>query len=278
MEMICGGEVDVLVNTVTAANPANQAVFERLVNILSARKRAWLVTIFDETIQTRCLLEVDGRLTPAGAFEVAMENGSPFALQGGPLSAPLALPDLTTARQPLLLQQGDLQALVEPVSGTGTAILLGGGHISQKLAPFTHAVGFHTLVLDDRPEFTGPARFPEDVETLQIESFTHALDQVAVDEDTYVVIVTRGHLHDAVVLAQALRTPAGYIGMIGSKRKTLAVYDELAQQGFTAADFARVHAPIGLSIDAETPEEIAVSIVAEMIQVRAALGRAKRGG
>ena len=95
--------------------------------------------------------------------------------------------------------------------------------------------------------------------------------QITVDRDSFIVIVTRGHLHDRTVLAQALKTHAGYIGMIGSRRKCGLIFDDLRRTGFTDADIARVHAPIGLPIAAETPEEIGISIVAEMIQSRAKL-------
>ena len=95
------------------------------------------------------------------------------------------------------------------------------------------------------------------------------MKELRIDGESYLVIVTRGHAHDQTVLEQALRTRAGYIGMIGSRRKRDATYEALAHEGFTARDFARVHSPIGLNIGAETPEEIAVSIVAELIEARA---------
>jgi len=101
--------------------------------------------------------------------------------------------------------------------------------------------------------------------------FEGALERVPVDEESFLVIVTRGHLHDKEVLGQALRSRARYIGMIGSRRKRDLIYERLLEEGFPQKDLARVHSPIGLSIGAETPEEIAVSIVAELIMVRAGL-------
>lgn len=94
------------------------------------------------------------------------------------------------------------------------------------------------------------------------------MNRLAVDESSYLIIVTRGHTHDITVLTQALKTKAKYIGMIGSTRKTRIIYDKLIEQGFTLEDLNRVHGPIGIDIGAETPEEIAVSIVAELIMVR----------
>jgi xanthine dehydrogenase accessory factor len=128
------------------------------------------------------------------------------------------------------------------------------------------------VVLDDRPEFASSERFPRAEQIKVIPSFPQAFEGLEIDRDGYVVIVTRGHLHDKTVLEQALKTDAGYIGMIGSRRKRDLIYRELLTKGFSQAELGRVHAPIGLAIGAETPEEIAVSIVAELIQVRAGRG------
>ena len=106
--------------------------------------------------------------------------------------------------------------------------------------------------------------------TLVPGSFDGVVDTLPIDEDSYVVIVTRGHSHDKNVLAQALRTKAGYIGMIGSKRKVAETFRALSDEGFAPADLARVRAPIGLAIGAETPEEIAISVAAQLVQVRTA--------
>jgi xanthine dehydrogenase accessory factor len=124
------------------------------------------------------------------------------------------------------------------------------------------------VVIDDRPDFADPANFPEAEKVLQY-PFEGVLERIPVDESSFVIIVTRGHLHDKTVLEQSLRTKAGYIGMIGSRRKKAMIYEKLLEEGFTRQDLDRVYAPIGLDIGAETPEEIAVSIVAELIQVRA---------
>jgi xanthine dehydrogenase accessory factor len=128
--------------------------------------------------------------------------------------------------------------------------------------------GFRVEVLDDRAEFARSDRFPEASGVHVLPSFYQAMTGFPIDSAAHIVIVTRGHLHDKTVLAQALKTPADYIGMIGSRRKRDTIYKELRKEGFSDADLARVHCPIGLDIGAETPEEIAVSIVAEMISVR----------
>jgi xanthine dehydrogenase accessory factor len=126
------------------------------------------------------------------------------------------------------------------------------------------------VVVDDRPDFADARRFPDADRVVVADSFEGVVETLSVDEDSYLVIVTRGHAHDKSVLAQALRTKAGYVGMIGSKKKVADTHRALNEEGFSSTDLARVHAPIGLAIGAETPEEIAVSIAAEMIQARAA--------
>jgi len=130
-------------------------------------------------------------------------------------------------------------------------------------------VEFRTVVLDDRAEFANRKRFAETDEVIVLENFDNAFGGVVIDPDAYIVIVTRGHSHDKTVLAQALKTDAGYIGMIGSRTKRDTIYRALKQEGFTQTDIDRVHSPIGMDIGAETPEEIAISIVAELVRVRA---------
>ncbi len=159
----------------------------------------------------------------------------------------------------------------EAVSRLGSAFIFGAGHVSQALARLTQLTDFYTVVLDDREEYANSDRFPFADEILTPAPIQAAFSNLLIDEHSYVVIVTRGHLQDKVVLDVALRTPAAYIGMIGSKRKCSLIFEDLGKMGWGKEAFARVNAPIGIPISAETPEEIAVSIVAEMIQRRAEL-------
>ena len=159
--------------------------------------------------------------------------------------------------------------LVEPSARPGTVYLFGAGHVALPTAQLAQMMGFSTIVLDDRIEFANRDRFPEADDVRVVADFANCFKDLAIDEDAYLVIVTRGHEHDREVLAQSLGTDAGYVGMIGSRRKKAAVYQALRNDGFTDADLERVHCPIGLSIGAQSPEEIAVSIVAELIQERA---------
>ena len=171
-------------------------------------------------------------------------------------------------RAPVVFTALDQRWFLEPWSGPSPLYIAGAGHVSRPTAQMAAMTGFKVTVMDDRPEFANPERFPHahEITTGDMRSCLSGLD---IGPETSIVIVTRGHVDDADVLAQSLRTSAGYIGMIGSRRKRDAVYGKLRGQGFTDADFARVRCPIGLDIGAETPEEIAVSIVAELIQARA---------
>jgi xanthine dehydrogenase accessory factor len=165
-----------------------------------------------------------------------------------------------------LICGGTLEVFVEPILPQPTVVLFGGGHVSVALASAAHAAGFAIAVVDDREQFANAARFPMAGEIYS--SFTEAFERIRPNGSTYLVIVTRGHKEDMRVLAWAVRTAARYIGMIGSKRKVLSVYEALQRDGFRQEELARVYAPMGLEIGALTPEEIAVSVAAELIAVR----------
>lgn len=157
---------------------------------------------------------------------------------------------------------------VEPWLVPPRLVLAGGGHVAQATAGVAVLTGFAVTVLDDRSEFGSAARFPMAETVAVVPDFKQCFNNILMDAQTYVVILTRGHVHDATVLEQALLTRAGYIGMIGSVRKRDAIYESLRGKGVPDAELARVHCPVGLPIAAETPGEIAVSIVAECVAHR----------
>jgi xanthine dehydrogenase accessory factor len=264
MGMICGGQVEVLIHFVDGADPLNLELYRKLATALESGERGWLITkIPDGKAGQDTVVQVlaggDGTLD--GMFVGGLGPESKTKIQ--------ELLGLAGSREPEVVSASGVRFLVEPLCHNGTVYIFGAGHISQKLAPLTSLVGFRTVVLDDREEFANRARFETADEVLVPSSFDNALLGLDIDRDSYVVIVTRGHAHDKTLLAEALKTEAGYIGMIGSRRKRDAIYESLRGKGFAPEVFERVHSPIGLSIDAETPEEIAVSIVAELIQARA---------
>lgn len=248
-DMVCGGRLRVFLERIA---PEDAPLFTELEAHLARGERCLLLTA--DNGGARSLLLPDGTrgaALPEDAARQARERGS------GILA-------------PVLLECGDAAWFLEPWAAPSVLLIVGAGHVSRPTAQVAALAGFQVTVLDDRPEFANRERFPWAREIAVLDGFENCFTGRAPGPDASVVIVTRGHLFDKIVLEQALRTPAGYIGMIGSRRKRRAVYDQLLSAGFTLADLERVHCPIGLSIEAETPEEIAVSIVAELIQARAA--------
>ncbi len=258
--MICGGNVDFLLHFEDASQPARLKHYEELLSALNSKKRAWLIMKLP-----------DGEVSEgAPAAYLFKDDGASLVDQGLPPAKEFLVEASST--QPVVLEFQGERFFVEPLCSEGSAYIFGAGHIGQKLAQLTKFVGFHTVVLDDREEFANRELLGSADRIVVLRSFDEAMNDLNIDEESYLVIVTRGHVHDKTVLGQALRTRARYIGMIGSRTKRDATYEALTKEGFTVGDFVRVHAPVGLSIGAETPEEIAISIVAELIQARAGKG------
>lgn len=259
-DMICGGRLRVLLERL---GPANLGLLRGLAHALDAGER--------------CL-----RLIPLDQHSGLVQAGQPgqgrptlLLPEGRSLGAPLP-PELEqAARQagediaaPVALEYAGASYALEPWAAASPLFIFGAGHVSRPTAQIAALVGFRVTVLDDRAEFANAGRFPQ-AKICVLDGYADCFAGLHTGPEAFVVIVTRGHAHDAEVLAQALATRAGYIGMIGSRRKRDAVYERLRGQGFTDADLARVRCPIGLTIGAETPEEIAVSINAELVQARA---------
>jgi xanthine dehydrogenase accessory factor len=165
-----------------------------------------------------------------------------------------------------LICGGTVEIFIEPILPQPVVYLFGGGHVSTAVAKAAEAVGFGVGVIDDREAFANSQRFPMAQEIFT--SYEDAFARLQPNSSSYLVIVTRGHKEDMRVLAWAVRTPARYVGMIGSRRKVLSVYKALEKEGYAMEEFERVFAPMGLDIGALSPEEIAVSIVAELVAVR----------
>jgi xanthine dehydrogenase accessory factor len=162
---------------------------------------------------------------------------------------------------------GTLDIFIEPVLPPASLYIFGAGHVSVNLYKVARDAGFDVTVVDDREAYANRERFPEAKEVIA-EDFEQAMGRLSPSEASYIVITTRGHRDDMRVLRWATQTQARYIGMIGSKRKTIAIFRELTKEGIPAHLFERVHAPVGLDIGAVTPEEIAVAITAELIAIR----------
>jgi xanthine dehydrogenase accessory factor len=167
---------------------------------------------------------------------------------------------------------GDMKLFVDVLHPKEEVLIFGGGHIAVCVSKLVKTVGFRLVIIDDREEFVNKERFPEADEII-VESIEKALKHIKITPSTYIIIVTRGHLQDQEVLASVIKSDAAYLGMIGSSKKNATVFQNLKEQGISAEELKKVHAPIGIDIKAQTPEEIAVSIIAEIIQVR----RGKKG-
>lgn len=165
------------------------------------------------------------------------------------------------------------EAFEEEFEQITTAYIFGAGHVALEAEKLLRYVNFRTVVIDDREEYSNRERFPDAYEVKTIDSFRNSFEGIEIDENSYIVIVTRGHLGDLDVLRDALRLPCAYLGMIGSRNKNKVLYEALKKEGFDESEFEKVYSPIGLEIHAETPEEIAVSIAGEMINVRAGYGK-----
>lgn len=266
-DMLCGGDVDVYLEPVLAGDQAALDIFSAAAQVLSQGQRGLMVTPLlpgpQQGLAGRKLL-ITSQGDMVGSVEI-LPN----------LTAELKsdLDELVSRGKPGLWMQQTPEGLkvdcfLEPIASAPVLYLFGGGHVSLPVASLAKMVGFRLVVVDDRPDFANPQRFPMADEVL-VRDFENVLNELEMGPEAYVVIITRGHIFDKDVLAQALRKPAVYVGMIGSKRKRDIIYRTLLGEGFTQDDLAKVHSPVGLDIGAETPEEIAVSIVAELVQERA---------
>ncbi len=162
---------------------------------------------------------------------------------------------------------GTLEVFIEPILPIPVLYLFGAGHVAYNTFKVARTAGFDVVVVDDRESYANRERFP-DARDVIADDFDQACARITPNESSFILIVTRGHRDDMRVLRWAVNTPARYIGMIGSRRKTISIYKELENEGMAAELFERVNAPVGLEIGAVTPEEIAVAIVAEMIAYR----------
>ena len=162
---------------------------------------------------------------------------------------------------------GDLDVFIDVIAPQLTLLLLGAGHVAVPLAELAHLLGFRTVVFDDRAEYANQDRFPQAAEVL-VEEIEAGLSALDITPSTWVVIATRSHESDAAALRSVVESPAPYIGLMGSRRKVSLIFKALREEGVGEERLARVYAPVGLDLGAETPEEIALSIMAEIIMVR----------
>ena len=242
--MVCGGKVMLYFKYVSHEDPEMCALAEKVNEQFSAGKRTWLIIGLES-----------GRLS--------VYDGQTFTGDPVPASVTNAL-----CAAAMRIEADGEQYYTERLVSSGKTYIFGGGHVAQALVPVLASVDFRCVVLEDREEFADPALFPlaDEVRLISPRAWGKELE---ITEEDCVCVMTRGHEHDLECQAFALRTDAYYIGVIGSRRKVATTNEKLRGMGFSDEEIARIHTPIGLSILAQTPAEIAVSIAAEMIQCRA---------
>ena len=175
--------------------------------------------------------------------------------------------ELMTFGNNKVIEINESKIFVEGITTDPAILIAGGGHVGKAIAPLAKASGFNVWVVDDRKDFANKDRFPE-AEKVVNSSFDKAFEDLPIRKNTFIIIATRGHNYDDIVLEQAVKTDAKYVALLGSKRKAILIYESLLKKGISEERLKEVRSPAGLDIGARTPNEIAVSIVAEMIGFR----------
>jgi xanthine dehydrogenase accessory factor len=254
----------------------NQEVFSALATALDRGDEVALVTIVSSTGSTpqrvgaKMLVYADGRTVGTiggGCYENDAFWKAREAIKARrPLNVRYELTD-DIAEESGLICGGQMEVFIEPVEPSPDLYIFGAGHVGYFLGRMAHETGFRVHVIDDREKFASTDRFGEGIDVI-VEDIPSWLQSHTLGSTTYAVIVTRGHKHDLDALRALVQTPLRYVGLIGSRAKVKRIFDALREDG-TAPDTLRtVHAPIGLDIGAITPQEIAVSILAELIAVK----------
>jgi xanthine dehydrogenase accessory factor len=269
--MLCGGTLDVFIERLSDRDrPFIESLLERR-NAGEDSIRGTLIGA-DGAILDRFLIPLPLAAIPPGPPEhwpgqrgdlMRLFRGFP----GGREVLAAVLEDVSRRGVVARIPAGEGRLILELVAGMLPLYIFGGGHVSRALSKIAAIAGFSVTVIDDRPEYANAVRFPEAARTIASD-FVESFKQISPGPSSSIVIVTRGHKADEQVLGAAVATQAGYIGMIGSRKKVAATFEHLLARGVPPEALRRVRTPVGLDIGAVTPEEIAVSIVAEMIHAR----------
>ncbi|MDD3346585.1 XdhC family protein [Oscillibacter sp.] len=247
--MVCGGDVTLAVTYLPGGDEGLCALADAALALLDAGGDGWLLS----------------PLTGPQAGELSLLPAAKAAER---------FPALTSAAGESVLLEADGDSLfAQRLARRGEVYLFGGGHVARELAPLLARLDFPFTVVDDRPEFSVPADFPG-ARRVICTDFAKLLDAVSPTGADYAAVMTHGHLFDLEVQKQLLATPVGYIGVMGSRKKKAFVFEKLLEAGFSDADLARIVTPIGLALGGETPAEIALSIAAQLVALRA--GRQNR--
>lgn len=246
--LICGGSLKVLLEPISKDHIK---LFSLLSDRIEQGRDSILLTIYLEEKPTVKILYDE-------TFSL---------LYGQTLSESLTFESPFKKHVPLILQQKDSLYIVEPVEGKIPLFVFGGGHVGAAISKVASNCGFSVTIVDDRYEYTDKTRYPEADKSICL-PFRNISDEIGINENSFIVIVTRGHSFDELVLEKVINYKPKYIGMIGSKRKVLVTFQNLLKKGIDKEKLYNVYAPIGLDIGAISVNEIAVSIVAELIKIR----------
>ncbi|MHC4457569.1 MAG: XdhC family protein [Planctomycetota bacterium] len=250
---LCGGSIEFLIETF---DKKGLPLFKKLSTAVENGGKGALISIISpkESHDKFFLTNIDGINTATDINFSSEEIESIRKLVAKEQSAKITLADVR-------------EIFIETISEQPMVFIFGAGHLSYYISRYAKSLNFRVTVCDDRAEFANKERFP-DADNIIVEGFKSVFDKIDIDHNSYIVIVTKGHKLDEIVLEKAVRTKAKYIGMIGSKRKTLTILKRLDERGIPEETLRRVYSPIGISIGAVTPEEIALSIVCELIKIR----------
>ena len=259
-DMLCGGEVDVYLEPIFPDNASAQIVFQAIRTTIADQRRGVLVTRVAEGLSAH---------HQASRVFIAEDGSQRGELENNALPQMEARQPLSKTKRPRLIESETPGRLffIDPIGPEDILFIFGAGHVSTFVAPLAKMVGFQVKVIDDRPEFANKERFPHADEII-VAPFLEAFERITISKSSYMAIITRGHIYDRDVLRASLQKHPAYIGMIGSRRKRDLIYKSLRDDGISQKQLETVHSPIGIHIGGETPEEIAISIVAELIQVR----------
>jgi xanthine dehydrogenase accessory factor len=252
-------------------------IYQELANIAAKGERAVLATVISSKgsvprrAGTKMIIKGDGTIVGSiggGNVEQAVQEKALAVMKSA--EPQMIHFDLTgSGEEAWMICGGQLDVFLEPILPAETLYLFGAGHLSQSTATMAKMLGLRVVVIDPRPEYNNNDRFPN-ADSLVVEEYDNAFSKLNVDGNSYVVIYTPGHVSDEKCLQFAVGTAAKYIGMIGSKKKVKEIKERLRKKGVSQQRLDDVYAPIGLEINAETPEEIAISILAEITKVRRA--------
>jgi xanthine dehydrogenase accessory factor len=258
--LVCGGTMEILIDPVRT---------DPLLGEISRAIEA--ATQGGPAVGVATLLRAPAGAEGAGRKLLVREDGGRLGSLGSSelddLAAERVLPQLWQPVAQSIRATADAEILIETFSAPPSLVIAGAGHIAKALAPLAHNLGFRVTVIDDRSQFANAERFPE-ADRILVDDHVLGIAQAGITPNSYIVIATRGHKEDDAATGASVRTPARYVGLVGSKRKSLLIFETLLAEGVPVERLRQVRAPVGLDIGARTPEEIALSIMAEIVMIR----------